>query len=67
MGCGENHRCGPDPVLLWLWHKLAAVAPIRPLAGEPPYAVGVALKKKKKKEKHRPKREELCVYMCIYI
>ena len=27
-----------------LWLRLAAVAPIQPLAWEPPYAVGVALK-----------------------
>ena len=27
-----------DLVLLWLRHRLAAVAPIRPLAWEPPYA-----------------------------
>ena len=36
-----------DLVLLWLWHRLAAVAPIRPLAWESPYAVGAALKSKK--------------------
>ena len=29
-----------------LWCRPAAVAPIRPLAWEPPYAVGVALKNK---------------------
>ena len=33
-----------DPALLWLWGRPAAVAPIRPLAWEPPYAAGVALK-----------------------
>ena len=33
-----------DPALLWLWCRLAATAPIRPLAWEPPYAAGVALK-----------------------
>ena len=33
-----------DLALLWLWCRLAAVASIRPLAWEPPYAVGVALK-----------------------
>ena len=38
-------------MLLWLWLSLAAVAPIGPLAWEPPYAVGAALKKKKKKKK----------------
>ena len=40
-----------DPTLLWLWLWLwrtqTAVAPIRPLAWEPPYATGVALKRKK--------------------
>ena len=34
--------------MLWLWHRLAAVAAIRPLAWEIPYAMGLALKKKKK-------------------
>ena len=32
---------------LWLWCRPAAVAPIRPLAWELPYAVGVPLKSKK--------------------
>ena len=36
-----------DLVLLWLWCRLAAVAPIGPLFWEPPCATGVALKKKK--------------------
>ena len=38
-----------DPALLWLWYRLATIAPIRPLAWEPPYTVGVALKKAKPK------------------
>ena len=42
-----------DLALLWLWHRLAAVAPIPPLAWELPYAVGAALKKKKKEKKSR--------------
>ena len=42
--CGVCHRCGSDPTLLWLWHRLAAVALIQPLAWEPPYATDVALK-----------------------
>ena len=33
----------------------AAVAPIQPLAWEPPYATGIALKSKKKKKKERKK------------
>ena len=39
-----------DLALLWLWCRLVATAPIRPLAWEPLYAVGGALKKKKKKK-----------------
>ena len=31
----------------WLWCRLAAAAPIPPLAWELPYAAGVALKSKK--------------------
>ena len=40
-----------DLALLCLWHRLAATAPIGPLAWEPPYAVGVAPEKIKKKKK----------------
>ena len=40
-----------DPALLWLWHGLAATAPIQLLAWEPPYAAGVALEKTKRKIK----------------
>ena len=43
-----------DPALLWLWCRLAATAPIRPLAWEPPYATGAAQEMAKK----RPKRKE---------
>ena len=45
--CGVGHRCGLDPVLLCLWCRPATVAPIQPLAWEPAYDVGVALKTKK--------------------
>ena len=51
MSCGVGGRHGSDPTLLWLWCRLAAIAPIRPLAWELPYAVGVAQKSKKKKKK----------------
>ena len=49
MNCGIGRRCGLELALLWLWHRPAATALIRPLAWEPPYAMGVVLKKKKKK------------------
>ena len=45
MSSGVGRRCGSDLMLLWLWHRSAATALIRPLAWEPPYAVGEALKK----------------------
>ena len=51
MTCGVSHRWGYDLVLLQLWHRLAAVAPTGPLAWEPPYAMGVALKKQTNKQK----------------
>ena len=38
-----------DPAWLWLWRRPAVVAPIGPLAWEPPYAAGVGLLKKKKR------------------
>ena len=51
MSCGVGHRRGLDLMLLWLWHRPAAVAPIRPLAWEPPHAAGEALKRQKTKTK----------------
>ena len=45
-----------DLALPWLWCRLAATAPARPLAWEPPYAAGVAVEKTKEKKKSRRKR-----------
>ena len=55
MSCGVGRRQGLDLKLLWLWCRLAATAPIRPLAWEYPYASVVALKrlKDKKRKKER--------------
>ena len=58
MSCGVVRRWGSDPMLLWLWRRLAAVAQIRPLAWEPPYAEGAALKSKIKK-KNKPKKPKI--------
>ena len=51
MGYGVGRIRGSDLMVLWLWCRPAAVAPIGPLAWEPPYAVGAALKKEKEEEK----------------
>ena len=56
MSSDVGHRCDKDLALLWLWHRPAAVAPIRPLAWEPPYAVGTALKKRKKEKKKKKEK-----------
>ena len=55
MSCGAGCRRGSDPVLLWLWRGPVATALLRPLAWEPPYAVGVAkeMAKRQKKKKLR--------------
>ena len=72
MSCGVGRRRGSDSALLWLWCRLAATAPIRPLAWEPPYAVCVALKRQKDKTKSnhifwlwllkRPRSNDQCSY-----
>ena len=48
---GIGHRCGLDPELLWLWHRLAAATLIQTLVWELPYGAGAALRKAKKKKK----------------
>ena len=54
MSCGVGRRCGSDSALLWLWHRLAAIARTGPLAWEPPYDMGAALKKDQKKKINIP-------------
>ena len=56
MSCGVGHRCGLDPALLWLWHWPETTAAIRPLAWEPPYATGEALKRQKKKKEEETRQ-----------
>ena len=56
MSCGAGHRLGSDLVLLWLWRRPEAIAPIRPLAWEPPFAAGAALKGQNTKIKIKIKK-----------
>ena len=58
MSCGVGYRHGSDLALLWLWRRLAAAAPIGPLAWEFPYASGAALKRQKNKREKERKRKE---------
>ena len=55
VSCGVVRRLGFDPTLLWLWHRLAAAAPIRYLTGELLYATGVTLKQNKQTNKKQKK------------
>ena len=54
MSCGVGTRL--DLVLLWLWHRPAAAALIKPLAWEPPYAMGTALKQTNKNKQTNKKK-----------
>ena len=69
MSCGVGGGRGSDLVLLWLWCRPAATAPIRPRAWEPPYAMGEALEKtKRQKHTHKKKKKEkkeVCIYVCV--
>ena len=67
MSCGVGHRRGLDPALLWLWRKLAAIVPIRPLAWELPCAMGVALKRQKEKKKKNQGFYVRHVKFCVFI
>ena len=59
MSCGIGPRYVSDPALLWLWCRPAATAPVQPLAWEPPYAAGAALKSKTKKKDNESCTREL--------
>ena len=61
LRCGIGRRCRSDLALLWLWCRPAPATPIQLLAWELPYAVGVALKRKK--VKMRPLAQALIWYV----
>ena len=48
LWCRSQTQLGSG--VAWLWCRLAATTLIQPLAQEPPYAMGVALKRPKKKK-----------------
>jgi len=60
VSCGVGCRRSSDPVLLWLWRRPVATAPIRPLAWESPYAAGAAQRNSKKtKQTNKQKKNNV--------
>ena len=53
MSCGVGHRHGSGPMFLWLWPRPAVAARIGPLAWEPPYPMGMTLRRQKDKKKKK--------------
>ena len=64
MSCGVRYRHSADLALLWLWRRPAAVAPIRPLAWESPYVMGVTLKRQKK-QTNKQKKSTSMLYSLV--
>ena len=72
MSYGVGCRLSSDPELLWLWCGPVSMAPIRPQAWEPPYAMGAAQEmakglKKKKKKNEKTKKNKKTTKNSIYI
>ena len=66
MSCGVSHRYGSDPTLLWLWHRPASLALIRPPSLGTSICHGCSHKKrKKKKERENKYNIEGCVYLFV--
>ena len=58
MSCDVGCRHGSDPMWLWLWRRLAAVALIRSLAWELPCEAPTAIKSKKRKRKRKKSKNK---------
>ena len=56
VSCGVGRGGGRVPTMLWLCCRPAAIAPIRPLAWEPPYAARAAQEKAKRQKDQKKKK-----------
>ena len=52
-------------MLLWVWYRPVATAPMGPLVWEPPYGEGVAPKKTKDKKKNKRINSRTIRIYCI--
>ena len=60
MSSGVGRTCSSHLMVLFLSYRPVAKVPIPPLAWEPLYAAGAALRKRKKaKKKNKKKKKEL--------
>ena len=66
MSWDVGHRGSSDPALLWLWHRLAAAAPIRPLSWEPPCAAGAALNRQKDKKNEISRTQTVIMIVLVW-
>ena len=60
MSCGVGCGQGSDPALLWLCRRPETMAPIRPVAWEPPCAVGAAQEIAKRQKKKKLFETQVC-------
>ena len=67
MSCCVGRRRGLDPMLLWLWRRPVATAPIGPLGWESPCASGAGLKKQKTKKKKKKKKLMVAVEFLLWL
>ena len=67
MSCGVGLRCGSDLVLLWLWYRPAAAAPIQPLAGNFHMLWKQTLPPAKKKKERKRNRKLLLKWSGITV
>ena len=66
VSCSVGYRLGLDLALLWHRHRLATIAPIRPLAWELPCAVSAALKRQKDEKKAKNNSYLSKKYIILY-
>ena len=55
LGLAQGVKGSGIVMSLWLWHRLAAAAPIQPLAREHQYAMDATLKKQNQKQTNKKK------------
>ena len=55
-----------DLVLLWVWNRLLAAAPVQPLAWELPHATGTVLKRERERERKRDIYVIYHFWICLF-